>query len=164
MITTSVTSTPVAAATPAKKAENPAPPAKVKAGGIRGGIADSIRAAGLGVERATGLMGAQADKGGIYAMEGSDAIVGAVAGATQKVPVVGKATGLVGTLVSFYSMLQGMVFSGILRSPGAVAVDLTHVAADHIDGGKTHDGNFKSGLLSDGKKEASATYATWGSE
>jgi len=58
--------------------------------------------------------------------------------AIKNVPLLNRTGGLATTL-GFISSYQNLVASSLIQAPGEMVNDLTHAAADQIDGGKTFD-------------------------
>jgi hypothetical protein len=142
---------PTSAVTPAPLAKKPQPApgpqlpkpiAEVAkdVGPLRANAAAALRAIGAGYDQSSEMVGVVADKAYIYPVESAYAAQSAFVKATAKLPAPvakygGGALGVLGFLTAFH----GMIIGSVLRSPGDVVKDVTHLAADQIDNQKTFD-------------------------
>ena len=147
------------------KAAAPTPaPVTAGVGGVRGAIADKIRAVGTGFNVAANEMGTRADKTLIYPVETAYAAGKVLDMSTTRLGPVHKVTGFVGKGVGFIGGFWSMIESGMLRAPGNVARDLANGTADLIDGGHTLNGDFGFGFAGvvPGSTPTAATQAAMG--
>lgn len=138
---------------PPLESSQPAAPA---VGAVRSAVASGLRDAGEGYAQATDMVGVQVDKFYIHPVEAVNATGKVLGKATEKVPVVGSAVRRVGTVATFLTAFHGMIVGGIIRAPGDVVRDITHAAADQIDGRDTFDGDFGFGIVVPPNPKASA--------
>lgn len=121
---------------------SPLPPgvAPRAGGGIRGYLGDAIRALGSGYSAITDAAATQADRSSIHPFEGVTGMTAALRDATQNVRGVNKATGLLHMGAGFGMLIAATNVTNGLRAPGESVVDLTHHAADLLDGRDTAPG------------------------
>lgn len=100
-------------------------------------IADGLRSIGTGVARATDMNGLVVDKAYIYPVESVYTTGKLLKAATGKVPQASRVVGQVFNAGGFITAFHGMIMANMLRAPGQAVRELTHAAADAIDGQKT---------------------------
>lgn len=139
------TAAPTAAAKPAAPA-SPAPttasaaPAKKQsvAASVRQATADSLRGIGAGYAEQGQMSAAVVDMGFIYPIESVYAAGRLYKEGTKNVPLL-KKTGGIATVAGFLASYQNLIASSLISAPSEVVGDITHAAADQIDGKKTFD-------------------------
>lgn len=115
-------------------AANPAANAPRAGGGVRGYLGDVVRAMGSGYAALTDATSVEAERASIHPFEGVTGLTGALRDATRNVRGLGRATGLLHTGAGFGMLIAANTVASGLRAPGDSVVDLTHRAADLIDG------------------------------
>lgn len=113
-------------------------PEEPKVAGVRAGVADALRAVGSGYAEYADKNAAVVDNAMIYPVESVHAVGTLYKAATGNIPYV-KKTGFVFTALGYLAAVQNLVASSLVRAPAQFANDLTHIAADAIDGKKSFD-------------------------
>lgn len=109
------------------------------AGRVRQGLADGVRAVGMGFDQATEFNGVATDHGSLVPVEVFYGAGRAIENTTRNIPVVDR-IGKVGksffNILGFVSAFNGMILGGMLRAPGDAVRQGTELLADKIDGGE----------------------------